>query len=171
MRTRPANTNDIPVLVELRKKLLLEEGLPPDADIDAPLALGEYFTAAMADGSLAAWVAEEEGEVAATGAVCFFTLPPTFSNPAGRVAYITNMYTRKEYRRKGIATGILDIAIAEAKARGCGRIQLHASEDGKSIYRRAGFVDYDSYMVLMNMEREDFPWPKRKKRSCLSRPK
>ena len=144
MQTRPANTNDIPVLVELRKRQLTDEGegVPPDRQ------LVNYFTAALTDGSLAAWVAEEEGEVVAIGAVCFFTLPPTFSNPAGRVAYITNMYTRKEYRRRGIATALLGLTIAEAKARGCGVVRLHASQAGKSIYSKAGFIDSEGYMAL-----------------------
>ena len=144
MQMRPANANDIPTLVELRKRQLMDEGegVPPDRH------LVNYFTAAMADGSLAAWVAEEQGEIIATGAVCFYTLPPAFRNPTGRVAYITNMYTRDEYRRRGIATALLNIAINEAKARGCGVVRLHASVEGRSIYRKAGFTDSDGYMML-----------------------
>jgi len=143
MQMRPANTNDIPVLVELRKRQLMDEGEGVPSDHH----LVHYFTAAMADGSFAAWVMEEQGEIAATGAACFYALPPTFSNPTGRVAYVTNMYTKNEYRRRGAATALLGMAIGEAKARGCGVVRLHASEDGRPIYRKAGFVDSDGYMM------------------------
>ncbi|MDR2687018.1 MAG: GNAT family N-acetyltransferase [Oscillospiraceae bacterium] len=145
MQIRPANANDIPALVELRKRQLADEGEGPPPDHH----LIKYFTAAMADGSLAAWVTEAQGVIIATGAVCFYALPPTYRNPTGRTAYVTNMYTRDEYRRRGIATEFLHMAIEEAKARGCGIIRLHASEDGRPIYRKAGFVDSDGYMAMM----------------------
>jgi len=151
MQIRPANADDIPVLVALRKQLLTEEGPPPWArhplpDLDAPL--GRYFARAMADGSFVAWVAEADGEMIATGGLCFYALPPTFSEPAGQVAYITNMYTRNEYRRRGIATALLHLAIGEAKARGYATVRLHASKDGRPMYQKAGFVDSNGYMAM-----------------------
>ena len=144
MHKRPANENDIPILVELRKRQLMDEGegVPSDRH------LAHYFTASMAEGSFAAWVMEEEGEIIATGGVCFYALPPTYRNPTGRTAYVTNMYTKNEYRRRGIAAELLGLAIAEAKARGCGVVRLHASEEGRSIYQRAGFVDSGGYMAM-----------------------
>jgi len=144
MHKRPANADDIPVLVELRKRQLVDEG----EGVPSDHYLVNYFTASMADGSLAAWVMEEQGEIIATGGVCFYALPPTYRNPTGRTAYLTNMYTKKEYRRRGIAAELLALAIAEAKARGCGVVRLHASEEGRSIYQKAGFVDSDGYMAM-----------------------
>ena len=90
MEKRLANADDIPDLVALRKRQLTDEGLPPIiAEIDQHLA--DYFASAMADGSFVAWVMEAEDKIIATGGICFYALPPTFSNPTGRVAYITNM--------------------------------------------------------------------------------
>ena len=148
---RTATAANIPVLVALRKQLLMEEGAPPWArnplpDLDAPL--GDYFARAITDGSFVAWVAETDGEIIATGGLCFYALPPTFSEPAGQAAYITNMYTRNEYRRRGIATALLHMAIGEAKARGYAAVRLHASKDGKPIYQKAGFVDSYGYMAM-----------------------
>ena len=37
------------------------------------------------------------------GGVSFFEVMPTYNNPSGTKAYIMNMYTKPEYRRKGIA--------------------------------------------------------------------
>jgi len=146
MRKRLADAGDIPVLVELRKRQLIDERAQPVAEIDRQLA--DYFSAAIADGSFVAWVMEEDGEIIATGGICFYALPPTFSNPAGRAAHITNMYTKDEYRHRGIATELLGEAIGEAKARGYAVVRLHASEDGKPMYRKAGFMDSDGYMML-----------------------
>jgi len=148
MQMRPADMDDIPTLVALRKQQLIDEdgGLQPIAEIDRHLA--EYFASAMADGSLVVWVTEVDSEIIATGAVCFYALPPTFLNPTGRVAYITSMYTKNEYRCRGIATELLGMAICEAKARGCRVLRLHASENGRSIYQKAGFIDSDGYMAM-----------------------
>ena len=149
MRKRLATLDDVPALVELRKKQLIDEGLLPvslQMDIDTELA--DYFTTAIADGTFISWVMENDGEVIATSGVCFYALPPNYSNPSGRTAYITNMYTKPEYRRKGIAAELLYMVIEEAKTRGYKVIRLHTSEYGKSIYLKAGFADTDGYMAL-----------------------
>ena len=150
MQKRLAVLDDIPVLIELRKQQLIDEGLPPNANIDMNIdkKLADYFISAIADGSFISWIMENNGEIIATSGVCFYSLPPNFSNPTGKTAYITNMYTRPEYRRTGIASELLDMVIGEAKDKGYKVIRLHASEYGKSIYKKAGFNESDGYMAL-----------------------
>jgi GNAT superfamily N-acetyltransferase len=149
MKKRLAVHGDIPVLVKLRKQQLIDEGLPTvslQMDIDSELA--DYFASAISDGTFISWVMENDGEIIATSGVCFYALPPNYSNPSGKTAYITNMYTKPEYRRRGIAAELLDMVIEEAKKHGYKVIRLHTSEYGKSIYLKAGFVDTDGYMAL-----------------------
>ena len=146
MIKQKAEMNDISSLVELRKKQLIDEGLPPISDIDKQLA--DYFASAITDGSFVLWIMESDSNIIATSGVCFYSLPPTYSDPSGRIAYITNMFTKAEYRRNGIATDLLSMVIYEAKKRGCRIIRLHTSELGKSIYIKAGFADSDGYMAL-----------------------
>jgi len=150
MDKRKATFNDVPALVELRKKQLIDEGLPPIANIDMNIdnQLADYFNSAIADETFISWVMEDNGEIIATSGVCFYTLPPNFSNPMGGVAYITNMYTRDEFRHKGIASELLKLVIDESKDRGYTVIRLHASEYGKSIYEKAGFTYSEGYMSL-----------------------
>jgi len=150
MKKRLAVINDVPILIELRKKQLIDEGLPSvsNIDTDIDMQLSDYFTSTIVDGSFISWVMENDGEIIATSGLCFYSLPPNFSNPSGRTAYVTNMYTKPEYRQKGIATELLNMVIDEAKSRGYRVIRLHTSEYGKSIYERAGFADTDGYMAL-----------------------
>ena len=150
MKKRLATLNDIPVLVELRKRQLIDEGLPPVTNIEMNIdtALADYFTSAISDEAFISWVMDNDDEIIATSGVCFYALPPNFSNPSGRTAYITNMYTKPEYRRRGIAAELLNMVIEEAKKRGYKVIRLHTSEYGKSIYLKAGFADTDGYMAL-----------------------
>ncbi|MCL2154005.1 MAG: GNAT family N-acetyltransferase [Oscillospiraceae bacterium] len=146
MISRKAELKDIPILIELRKYQLIDEGEPQISDISGQLA--DYFSAAITDGTFISWVMENDGEIIATSGICFYPLPPTYSNPTGRTAYITNMYTKPEYRRVGIAAKLLNLVIDEAKAREYKVIRLHTSEFGRSIYEKVGFTDSDGYMAL-----------------------
>ena len=61
------------------------------------------------------------------------------SNVTGKIAYITNVYTRNEYRKQGIATKLLELIIDEIKYKGCKFVRLHASSEGKKLYEKIGF--------------------------------
>ena len=148
MLKRKATLDDIPALIRLRKKQLIDEGLPPAPVFDIDRQLTDYFMSALSDSSFVAWVMDVDGEIIATGGVCFYTLPPNFSNPTGGVAYITNMYTGDEYRNKGIASELLEMVLGEAKSRGYMVARLHASAMGRSVYANAGFTDSEGYMSL-----------------------
>lgn len=65
-----------------------------------------------------------------------------------KAAYITNMYTKNEHRGKGIASDLLKIVVDEAKSQGYKTVRLHASKQGRSIYRRFGFSDLEDFMVI-----------------------
>ena len=143
---RKAEARDIPQLVALRKRQLLDEGMEPDGDLAD--ALRDYFAAGLADGSYVCWVAEAGGEIVATGGVCLYTLPPTDRNPTGRTAYIVCMYTQPDYRRRGLATRLLGRVLDEARARGCAVARLHASAQGRALYESLGFTASTGYMAL-----------------------
>ena len=146
MEYRKANADEIPLLVELRKKQLVDEGIKPDKDIDAELEA--FFRATMGDGSLIEWLAEDEGEVVACAAVVFYRFPPTYTNKSGKKAYITNMYTKDEYRGRGIATAMLRLLVDEAEAAGITKIWLGASKLGRPVYKKFGFRETDEWLEL-----------------------
>lgn len=59
-----------------------------------------------------------------------------------------NMYTKPEYRRKGIALKTLELLVAEAKKREISAISLEATADGKPLYEKYGFVKMKDEMEL-----------------------
>lgn len=144
---RMAAPDDAEVLAKLRTQQLIEEGNAEQTDISKKLK--DYFSLSLADGSLICWLGIVDDNIVATGGLCFYSLPPTFSNPTGRNAYLTNMYTVIGYRRSGIATVLVSKLIDEAKARHYAVIKLHASEQGRGIYEAAGFVRTSGYMALV----------------------
>ena len=58
----------------------------------------------------------------------------------GRHAIILNVFTEPDWRRQGVAVLLLQTIIAWARAERLDRLVLHASEAGRSLYTRLGFV-------------------------------
>ena len=146
MNYRIAVAKDISQLVDLRKKQLIDEGLDPINNIDSELE--EYFKFSMEQSSLISWVAEEDGQIIGTSGISFYQFPPSYSNTTGKSAYVSSVYTKNEYRGRGIATDLLKLVVDEAKTRGYKAILLQASKQGKSVYERFGFKDAEGYMIM-----------------------
>ena len=108
--------------------------------------LERYFSTGISNENLIVWLATEDEYIVSTAGVCFFQYPPSFSNTTGRIAYITNVYTRNEYRKRGIATKLLELIIEEIKNTGCKYTRLHASSQGKKLYEKMRFTDVEGFM-------------------------
>ena len=57
-----------------------------------------------------------------------------------------NMYTNPKYRRKGIAYRTLDMLIKDSKSKGISAISLEATDMGRSLYEKYGFVKMNNEM-------------------------
>jgi GNAT superfamily N-acetyltransferase len=53
---------------------------------------------------------------------------------------IVNVFTEPQWRRGGIASRLVKEIIAWSKNEGLDRLLLHASDDGRSVYERLGFI-------------------------------
>ncbi|WRS26527.1 GNAT family N-acetyltransferase [Oscillospiraceae bacterium MB08-C2-2] len=145
MDFRKATLEDVPALAELRKQQLIDEGLLPLQNIDAQLK--HYFSRCLMDASFIGWLAID-GAIIATSGLCFYQLPPSYANPSGKIAYITNVFTVKTHRRQGIASILLDKILQEVRIQGVSVVRLHASSDGKDLYAKFGFSPAEGYMAL-----------------------
>lgn len=106
-----------------------------------------YFQVHISDNSFISWIAEENGKIEAVSGISFYCVPPTYSNNSSEVAYIMNMYTNPGYRRKGIATKLLDLLVKEAEERKLTKVILNASDMGRHLYEKYGFKDGVDDMV------------------------
>lgn len=151
---RRATLDDVDVLVDFRLRFLADRAgsdRAPDEELVAK-NLREYFAEAMPRGAFLAWLAERDGAVVATSGMVIWQIPPNNSVPTGRQAYVLNMYTVPEARRRGICTALLEKMIEEARALGLSRVHLHASQPGEGIYRRRGFVEPSDVELLLRLE-------------------
>ena len=68
--------------------------------------------------------------------------------------HILNMYTAPEYRRQGIAFHTLDLLVKDAKKQGVSQIALEATDMGRPLYEKYGFVKMEDEMVIKQYEKE-----------------
>ncbi|MBP1756244.1 MAG: acetyltransferase, partial [Firmicutes bacterium] len=79
--------------------------------------------------------------------ICYIKVLPTFSHPSGNRAHIMNVYTRSNYRRQGIALHMMEMLIEEARAKGVTEISLDATDAGRLLYEKCGFIRSEEGMV------------------------
>ena len=150
IRWHRATTEDLPALVESRiRTLRAANGLDDAADMSAVEASTRtYYERALADGSHVACLVYDGDRIIATGGVSFYQLMPTCDAPGGLHAYIMNMYTHPDYRRRGIAMRMLSLLVEEADAKGASTIALEATAQGRPLYEKFGFVADGAEMIL-----------------------
>ena len=138
-------------LVSARLEVLrAANGLDDAADLtDVEAASRRYYREALTDGSHAGYLAFDGEQFVGAGGVSYYRVMPTVHNPTGEKAYIMNMYVRPEYRRRGIATRMLSLLVADARARGVEHISLEATDMGRPLYEKFGFVPMKHEMELL----------------------
>lgn len=145
---RKLTVNDLDAFIDLRIKQLREEGATEDFDL-VP-ALKDYYHRHLKDGTFVSWLAvdkEAGGEkIIGTSGMSFVEKPPYFACPSGRIGLLSSMYTNPDYRRKGIARELLNRVVEEARAYGCGAVQITASDMGVKLYSAYGFVHNGNFM-------------------------
>ncbi len=143
---RKAAIEDAPLLSEVRKLQLIDEGINPDCNIDTEL--DAFFKKWLVSEDFIQLIAEENGKLLSTAAVIYYDLPPSFTNKIGVRGYVTNVYTVPEHRRKGLSKMLLTELLSDAKKRGIKKLWLGASKLGRPLYEKLGFIQQESYMEL-----------------------
>lgn len=142
MVIRQATPGDIDLLVSLRLDFLREEFGEPAIDGMMPglrERLEAYFCNHLGK-EFFAWVAEID-ERAVSSVFCVLDEhPATPASPTGRIATLLNVYTDPVFRRRGIATLLLEAVMREAAERGADRVDLSATSAGLPLYEKMGFV-------------------------------
>ena len=147
---RKASINDLDLLVKTRIEVLrAANGLDGNTDMSKVESESYlYYTSAMENGRHTAYLVFDGNLLVGAGGISYYTVMPTFHNPSGEKAYIMNMYTKPDYRRKGIATKTLDLLVRDAKEHGVTAISLEATDIGRKLYEKYGFVAMKSEMEL-----------------------
>ena len=148
---KKAGIEDLELLVSSRVMVLKAANkLPEDTDMsEIERESREYYKKAFAEDTHTACLVFDGDRLIGAGGISYYTVMPTCDVPSGRKAYVMNMYTDPEYRRQGIAYKTLELLVQDSKARGIDHITLEATDMGRPLYEKYGFVQMPSEMQLM----------------------
>lgn len=141
---RRLEKKDLDEFIRLRINQLREEGATENFDLKP--ALVDYYDRHMADGTFVSYVAVDGDKIVGTSGMSFVEKPPYFGCPSGKLGLLSSMYTDNNYRRQGIAKKLLSMVVEEARAYGCGAVQITASDMGVLLYKDFGFVKNGNFM-------------------------
>lgn len=136
---------DLDALLRWRKEVV-EQVFGTQVDDKLLESNRHYYIRHIADNSHIAFIAKFDGKESGCGAVCFTEELPSPDNPSGKCAYLMNIYVRELFREHGIAHHIVSRLIDEAKTRGCEKIYLETTADGRPVYTSFGFRNMPDMM-------------------------
>ena len=144
MTYRKLTAEDLDPFIRMRIAQLREEGAREELDL-VP-ALKDYYRRHLKDGTFVSWLAVDGEKIVGTSGMSYVEKPPYFSCPNGRIGLLSSMYTDPAYRRRGIARELLGRVLEEARAYGCGSVQITASDMGVLLYSDFGFQKNGNFM-------------------------
>ena len=145
---RAASANDIPFLAHHRAAMFRDMGtLAPRQENGLRDATASYLRAALETGEYIGWVAEVTGTAAVIGgagaqirSILPRPRPGSDDLEMGPEAIVLNVYVEPPWRRRGVADALMRAVLDGLAGRGIRRIVLHASDEGRRLYERLGFV-------------------------------
>lgn len=128
-----AGQDDVPAIAQLR---VLWTNVACDLEFERRVA---EWLAGEGD-SRTTWLAYVGGQPAGMASVFEYRRMPRPGRPDSRWGYLSTMFVREEFRKKGIGSALLAAIIAAARRRTYERLVLSPSESAVPFYERAGFA-------------------------------
>lgn len=149
---RLAAVADLELISWHRARMFQDMGeLPPDLFESFHVQSLETLQRMFGRGKYVGWLASpanEPGQIVSGAGLQLREVPPhpqTNSNGkidivSGRQAIIQNVFTEPGWRRRGLAALLIERIIDWTREQGIDSLVLHASDEGRALYERLGFI-------------------------------
>ena len=135
-----ATLRDIDTLVQQRRAMWEDLGIYNRDILDrADRVYKPWAKTRLRRGELRAWVVRNRDSVAGGGCLWLQPVQPRPRSPMKVQPYLLSMYTDPKFRRRGVASMVVQEAIDWCRKNGYHRLMLHASDMGRKVYRNFGF--------------------------------
>jgi GNAT superfamily N-acetyltransferase len=150
LTTREASLADVQLITSHRHAMFAAMPAPNLPVLDAMSSAFEpWVRRRITEGKYLGWIVEEDGRVAGSAGLLILDWPPHALHPnQDRRAYLLNVFVEPAFRRRGIARGLIERCLAEARLLGIRVVTLHASEAGRSVYQAFGFRPTSEMMYI-----------------------
>jgi ribosomal protein S18 acetylase RimI-like enzyme len=141
LETRPATAADAAVLTHHRHRMFVDAGRRDNPVLHVMSQHFEPWVVRMInEGKYLGWLTEDEGKVVAGAGLLLLDWPPHPLDPhSTQRGYLLNVYVEPEYRRRKLASHLIEYALAEARRRKIRVVSLHSTDEGRALYESNGF--------------------------------
>ena len=138
---RPVVPQDLEAIVYHRRRMFEDMGFTDRQALDTMLAISTpLIRRCLIDGTYRGWLVESSGDgVVAGGGVIILQFQPHPIDPRPQRAWVVNMFTEPEHRRRGLARRLMQTMVEWCSAEGMRFLYLHASDGGRPLYESMGF--------------------------------
>ncbi|WP_195964657.1 GNAT family N-acetyltransferase [Clostridium cuniculi] len=147
MKYRRANRDDIDLFVKNRIEFVTSIKEINNIE-DFKNRTKQYIKEHIEDDDLIIFIAIDKNRIVSSCMASIFHTVPKPSSPKGINAELLNVYTIKEYRRKGYAEKLISMLIQEVKNLGVEKIVLDYTDMGLPLYEKFGFTTSHNQMQL-----------------------
>jgi GNAT superfamily N-acetyltransferase len=148
---RRATAADAAIIARHRAEMFSDMGLLPQSLYDRLMAeTARYLEAALGTEEYVAWLASPldlpQQVVAGAGILNRRVLPHPLdvdgstTLASGRQGIVLNVFTERPWRRRGLASLLMREVMAWAANNRLETLVLHASDEGRPVYEKIGFV-------------------------------
>jgi ribosomal protein S18 acetylase RimI-like enzyme len=140
--TRAATAADAPIITHHRRRMFVDAGRMDNRVLEV---MADHFEPWVKEqlekGTYLGWLAlDDRGEIIGGSGLMILDWPPHPLDPTSRYrGYLLNVYVEPEYRRKHIASELIELALAEARRRQIRVVALHSTDAGRALYESNGF--------------------------------
>lgn len=155
MHYRKATAKDIKQLVQMRWNHIKEYGKDAMQDKNEfEKVCAAFYEEAIQSGAWVIWVAESENQLIAHVCIQIIKKIPKPRDLYGRWGYITNVYTKPEFRNQGVGGTLMDHVQNWGKEQALELLILWPSEKSVEFYKRKGFAVNQNIMQYTMQEDE-----------------
>ena len=145
---RAATEADVAVLADFRTRMFREMGYGEGELEGLPEAQLAYFSAAMAEGRLHGWLAEEDGAVVGAVELDVRRVAPGPVTRRSSLPYVYGLFVEPAHRRRGVARRLMETAHSWVVEQGYEAVALHATAAGRPLYEKLGFEPTSEMRLL-----------------------
>ncbi|MHA1948977.1 MAG: GNAT family N-acetyltransferase [Candidatus Thorarchaeota archaeon] len=148
MEVRRASNKEIPFIIHHRIEMLRSMGYSESILRRTRAGVERYLTNDW-DESVKCFLAVIEETVVGGCAVSIYQRLPSSRTPnVSRVGYIHNVFVEPQFRKRGIATALMEEMLSLCRKEGAFKVALHDTAMSSGIYRRLGFKKVENYYDL-----------------------
>ncbi len=146
-----ARSDEVATITAQRRAMFFDMGHCDAAVLDHMASVFAPWVAAKlaADEYLAWFAVDSDGTIVGGAGLWLMDWLPHLIAPGKRRGNIVNVYTRREYRRKGIARALVTAALDWCRANAIHYVILHASREGRALYESMSFQPTNEMRILL----------------------